>query len=185
MFVRPAKDGDQNFIAKTQKNAMIRLVRDVHEGGATEETENAFNETQMADSWGHAIGEGMGGGHGVFIAEDQGVPVGFAAFYADRDSPGIEAGEVGPIAVAPGSAQILAFEVLPTHVNKGHGSRLLAAVADAARAARVNGLAAWIVADDAPRVQFFQKAGLAPVGLRRSLETPSGNLVEHLWYADL
>lgn len=185
MFVRPARGGDQDFIARAQKDAMVRLVRGVHEGGSTEETESALDEAQMAASWAQAIGQGVGGGRGVFVAEDESAPVGFAAFHADRTFPGLEAGEVGPIAVAPGSAQVLAFEVLLTHINKGHGSRLLAAVADAARAAGVGGLATWIVADDAPRVQFFQKAGLAPVGLRRSLETPSGNLVEHLWYADL
>lgn len=185
MFVRAAREGEETFITSTQRDAMVRLIRKVHGQEASAATEEVLNEAEMSAAWKEPIAMGVNQGRGVVVAEDAGFPVGFAAFHTDPEFAGLEEGKVGPVAVAAGSAQILAFEVLPTHVNKGHGSRLLAAIADAARQSGVPGLATWIVAEDEGRVQFFQKAGLSPVGLRRPLETPSGVVTEHLWYADL
>lgn len=185
MFVRPARPGEETFIADLQRDAMIRLIQEVHGPDQVTAVQEALNPAQMAAGWSAPIDAGVEDGRGVFVAEDAGFPAGFAALHTDPGFEGVEAGVVGPVAVAPGSAQILAFEVLPTHANKGHGSRLLAALADAARQAEVPGLAMWIVAEDSQKVDFFQKAGLSPVGLRRPLETPSGTITEHLWYADL
>lgn len=80
---------------------------------------------------------------------------------------------VGFAAVDLSSAQQASIEALfvdPLHQRAGHASRLVADVAQQARAANVAVLQSWIPAVDAPRLQFFAQTGMAATG-RRSLNT--------------
>ena len=62
----------------------------------------------------------------------------------------------------PQTAELLALEVDPAHQRRGHGSRLLAAAVDHARAQGAEELVAWCVVSDEPRRAFLQSAGWGP-----------------------
>lgn len=83
------------------------------------------------------------------------------------------------------AAEIIALEVDAEHTRQGHGARLLAACVDLAREAGVATLVAWVSAEDAPRTRFLTSAGFGPTGLRRTLSTGHGDVVEHLWRTEL
>lgn len=74
-------------------------------------------------------------------------------------------------------AEILALDVDPAHRRHGHGSRLLAAVADHATGSGATLLVTWVLLDDEPRVRFLRSAGLAPDGARRTVEDDAGRRV--------
>lgn len=83
------------------------------------------------------------------------------------------------------TVEIVALEVAPHARRAGHASRLVAAVADLARERHAHHVAAWTAKRDEPRLTFLTGAGLAEVGLRRTLETPGGELEEILLTAVL
>lgn len=147
----------------------------------------------IEETWRRTLLENPAVGRGVLVAQAEGEVVGFASFLAPdpgslegKESPGSKPIAPGlPYEVPRGSAHILAFEVDHRQRNRGHGSRLLSAIADTATAQGIPGLLVWIVGEDESRVRFFQKAGFAPVGMRRSLDTGAGILTEHLWFAAL
>lgn len=92
---------------------------------------------------------------------------------------------IGPVAGRqegiPAGTEVLNLWVDPAFARSGHGSRLLAAVADVTAA---QSLRVWLAAGDEQRIRFFRSAGFAPAGLRRSLRVDEGaTLVEHLWWA--
>lgn len=151
--------------------------------------QNTISAQNSAQNSVQSSTEGEGGTpRGVLVARDQDVVVGFAAFVTPVDPQAEGAAQVPdnlPFEVPIASAQIIAFDVAAQAQGQGHGSRLLSAIADTAGAAGSPGLLVWIVAEDSDRVKFFQKAGFRPVGVRRSLDTGVGDLVEHLWFAAL
>lgn len=190
--VRAATVGDVPAISVIQSESMVETVLLVageeHRGLITAR----LAPDLLAPTWQNTIsdhGEGeVGGPRGVLVARDGDVVVGFAAFVTPVDPDhdvAAAAAENLPFEVPPASAQIIAFDVSRAVQGHGHGSRLLSAIADTAAAAGSPGLLVWIVAEDAERVKFFQKAGFRPVGVRRSLDTGVGALVEHLWFAAL
>lgn len=190
--VRAATVGDVPAISVIQSESMVETVLLVageeHRGLITAR----LAPDLLAPTWQNTIsdhGEGeVGGPRGVLVARDGDVVVGFAAFVTPVDPDqdvAAAAAENLPFEVPPASAQIIAFDVSRAVQGRGHGSRLLSAIADTAAAAGSPGLLVWIVAEDSERVKFFQKAGFRPVGVRRSLDTGVGALVEHLWFAAL
>lgn len=200
--VRAATVGDVPAISVIQSESMVETVLLVageeHRGLITARLapdllaptwQNTISDHGEGAGEGKGAGEGeVGGPRGVLVARDGDVVVGFAAFVTPVDPDhdvAAAAAENLPFEVPPASAQIIAFDVSRAVQGHGHGSRLLSAIADTAAAAGSPGLLVWIVAEDSERVKFFQKAGFRPVGVRRSLDTGVGALVEHLWFAAL
>lgn len=68
--------------------------------------------------------------------------------------------------------------VEPRWGRRGHGSRLLAAAIDHARADAMTRAVAWIPEGDTASREFLVSAGWAPDGLARALDTGSGELRE-------
>jgi len=110
--------------------------------------------------------------------------VGFAALApADQplgEQPVEDEGAVGVV-------EIIALEVPEELGRRGHGSRLVAAVADFAREDRATELQVWIPVGDEARTRFYNSAGFAPRGIRRVYEVgPEGGaeeLTEQCWYS--
>lgn len=159
-FVRPGRDADANFIGQLQARAMQALLTE-----ADPETDwvDAISGDALAQSWALTLAQPPQSDRGVVIAEEGGQAVGFAS-YQEGD--------------------ILALEVDPLHQRQGHGSRLLAALADLHRPFQEE-LRVWIVPEDTARVRFFQSAGFAPAAQRRTLEAGNAIVTEHLWRSRL
>ncbi|MBE7187494.1 GNAT family N-acetyltransferase, partial [Jatrophihabitans endophyticus] len=68
--------------------------------------------------------------------------------------------------------------VEPRWGRRGHGSRLLAATVDHARADGITRAIAWVPEQDTASRDFLVSAGWAPDGLVRALETGAGELRE-------
>jgi GNAT superfamily N-acetyltransferase len=133
----------------------------------------------LAQGWADAIGLARGGGpYGTWAALDQaGQVVGFAAVgpLEDPDRPA-------------GGAELVALWVAPERQRAGHGSRLLAAAAGAARAGQVgySRLAHWVARQDVYRQRFLRGAGFSPDGAERTWRAPGGQLIdEQRWSARL
>ena len=76
------------------------------------------------------------------------------------------------------SAAISMLLVEPRWGRRGHGSRLLAAVADLAPAGGADRLVAWVPVADTASLQFYRSAGWDADGLRRDLDTGAGTVTE-------
>ncbi len=103
--------------------------------------------------------------------------------------PGAVRGQAGAADGPPGAApvqtggapaavptQIYELVVEPRFCRSGHGSRMLAAVADLVGGA----MRVWIDARDEARQRFFSSAGFAPAGAGRTI---GDGHTQHLWWA--
>jgi GNAT superfamily N-acetyltransferase len=81
--------------------------------------------------------------------------------------------------------EIATLLVEPRWGRRGHGSRLLAAVADLARATGAGRLQSWLVESDRVSAGFLESAGWAPDGWARTLDTGGPPLRELRWHTVL
>lgn len=146
--VRAAAPPDAALIAAVQ----TRAWRASYTGVASEVS--AAEAQPIADAWATAIKNPPTPAHAVFVAVTDGLVIGFAA--------------------CDDTGEIVALEVDPAHRRAGHGSRLLAALADHARAHALEALGVWCPVPDEPRRAFFQSAGFVPDKGLRSLESRDG-----------
>ncbi|MEE3088448.1 MAG: GNAT family N-acetyltransferase, partial [Actinomycetota bacterium] len=87
-----------------------------------------------------------------------GEPVGFAGIAPCTDTD-----------AEPDTVEIVAWEVLPTERGAGHGSRLLAALADTATSVGARALSVWIAAADDHRLHILRSAGFDSDGAHREI----------------
>ena len=73
--------------------------------------------------------------------------------------------------------------VEPRWGRRGHGSRLLAAVADIALGNGVARLQTWLLEPDSVSAGFLESAGWAPDGWARTLDTGAEPVHEVRWHA--
>ncbi|WP_207203735.1 GNAT family N-acetyltransferase [Actinomyces minihominis] len=186
VFVRAATVDDVGAITEIQMGALVDTVAHVVGQQYRNQVAGQLSQLDIEATWNSTIALGDEQKRGVLVATDSGEVVGFAAFAVSEGEAEAESVVPGlPFEVPTSSAQILVFEVAPSHRRIGHGSRLLAAIADILRPQGVPGMVVWIVGEDQDRVRFFRKAGFAPVGVRRGADTGVGEVVEHLWFAAL
>ncbi|WP_336922699.1 GNAT family N-acetyltransferase [Aquipuribacter sp. SD81] len=151
----------------------------------------ALDADQLADAWRTAVTEPPSPAHTVHVALGDGIVAGFAAAApatdgtdpaggdetdGSGDADGTEEGDGTD--GSGGGVEVVALEVDPLHTRRGHGSRLLAAVADTARAAGATHLLAWVHVDDAGRAEFLRGAGFAEDGARRRRALDDADLDE-------
>lgn len=152
---RPAVPGDELAMAAIQLEAWEPIL-----GAAAGE----IPRDQVTAQWAAAIVAPPSRDHRVFVACDGPLVVGFAALAA---------------------GDIIALEVAPLYRRRGHASRLLSACIDTMRVRGATEVRAWALAGDDARVAFLESAGLAPGGMRRTLEGPAGDLTEEMYRASL
>ncbi|RZU32651.1 GNAT family N-acetyltransferase [Blastococcus saxobsidens] len=165
--VRPARPADAAAIARVQGTTWRTAYRAVLPAAVLDD----WDADGVTASWAAAIAAPPTPRYRVLVALERDEVVGFAAVAPVEDDPA--AAELGPLLVEPRWGR------------RGHGSRLLAAVADHASADGVVELQAWLLETDRVSADFFESAGWAADGWARTLETGDEPLREVRWHAAL
>jgi GNAT superfamily N-acetyltransferase len=132
----------------------------------------------LAQGWRAAVSAPPSLAHHLLVAMEGEWRVGFVAFGPDAD---VQPGDPAP----DRTAAIGLLLVEPRWGRRGHGSRLLAAVADLAREAGATRLVAWVPIADTSSLEFYRSAGWEADGLQRSLDTGAGVVNEIRLHAGL
>lgn len=172
--VRPATADDVSELARIQLDTWRLAYQTV----LPAEILQALDTDSIAASWRAAVTTPPSPNHQVLVANEGEHRVGFTAFGPDADRQ--------PQDPEPeSSAAISMLLVEPRWGRRGHGSRLLAAVADLARANGARRLVAWVPVADTASLQFYRSAGWEADGLRRDLDTGAGTVTELRLHASL
>lgn len=126
------------------------------------ETLDAMDADEVAQTWAESIRRPPLATYRALVALERNAVVGLAAVGPSGD-PDAEAGR---------DAEITVLVVEPSARGEGHGSRLLAAAVDTARADGFTRLTTWVLADDDEVREFLHSAGWEPDGAHREV-TPS------------
>ena len=194
--VRPAVPGDERAIAALQWGAWRALLT------GEELAAQGLSEERLRAGWEAALSSPRPASAALVVALHGNSVVGFALAGPDDEAgivrgqasaaggpSGVVRGQAGAAGGPPGAApvqtggvpaavptQIYELVVEPRFCRSGHGSRMLAAVADLVGGA----MRVWIDARDEARQRFFSSAGFAPAGAGRTI---GDGHTQHLWWA--
>lgn len=194
--VRPAVPGDERAIAALQWGAWRALLT------GEELAAQGLSEERLRAGWEAALSSPRPASAALVVALHGNSVVGFALAGPDDEAgadrgqsgaaggpPGAVRGQAGAAGGPPGAApaqtggvsaavptQIYELVVEPRFCRSGHGSRMLAAVADLVGGA----MRVWIDARDEARQRFFSSTGFAPAGAGRTI---GDGHTQHLWWA--
>jgi GNAT superfamily N-acetyltransferase len=171
--VRPARPADAAEIARIQAVTW----RTAYRGVLPREVLDDWDEASATVAWHAAVTTPPTPGHGVLVAVEREVVVGFVAFGPPELAAGEQADPAGP------TTELSTLLVEPRWGRRGHGSRLLAAVADLTGSTGAARLQAWLIETDEASSAFYESAGWAPDGWARTLDTGGEPLREVRWHA--
>jgi GNAT superfamily N-acetyltransferase len=169
--VRRAVPGDAELISRVQLITWRTAYRSLLPVAVLDE----WDDAEAADSWRQAIASPPTPAHAVLVAEDGGTLVGFAAYGPAERAAGEAASPEGP------TAELGVLLVEPRWGRRGHGSRLVAAVADLARVDGTARLVMWLPEADRVTTGFLESGGWAPDGWVRTLDTGTSTIREVRW----
>jgi len=182
--VRAARAGDADEIGRIQ----VQTWRTGYGAILPDSVLESLTPELAAAAWRDAVLEPPTPRHHVLVAQEQTWTVGFAGFgpaaetFTDEPPTGDAdpAEDTAPAedAVPEGTIEISPLLVEPRWGRRGHGSRLLAAVVDHARADGMQRAIVWIPEADTASREFYLSAGWAADGLVRALDTGAGELRE-------
>jgi GNAT superfamily N-acetyltransferase len=170
--VRPARPDDAAEVARVQVVTWRTAYRRVLPASVLDD----WDAEAATASWRAAVESPPTPGHGVLVALDGQTVVGFAAFGTAELTAGEQPHAAGP------TAELSTLLVEPRWGRRGHGSRLLAAVTDIARAGGAARLQTWLLEPDRVSAGFYESTGWAPDGWARTLETGAEPLREIRWH---
>ncbi|HEX4834607.1 MAG TPA: GNAT family N-acetyltransferase [Trebonia sp.] len=160
-FVRAARSADAGLLARVQVSSWRDTLGGLVPAEVLGELSAPPAVARFGDQWREAITSPPTSRHKVLVAyAPSGEVAGFASLGPATDEdrwPGSD-GELYEFHLAPGQA------------DAGHGGRLLHAVADTLADDGFATACAWVLADDAARVEFLQGAGWAPDGSAGNLD---------------
>jgi GNAT superfamily N-acetyltransferase len=171
--VRPAFPDDAAEIARIQVVTWRAAYRSLLPTSVLDE----WDADAATASWRTAITAPPTPAHGVLVALEKNTVVGFAAY-----GPAELVGDERPDPAGP-TSELTTLLVEPRWGRRGHGSRLLAAVADLARGDGAARLQVWLPEADTVSAGFYESAGWAPDGWARTLDTGDVPLRELRWHA--
>ncbi|WP_136192248.1 GNAT family N-acetyltransferase [Actinomyces procaprae] len=199
-FVREATAADLDAIGRVHAAAMLASLRAAH-AAAHEVPLPAGVEAMVAApviaaGWEQAVVAPPSPAHRVFVAVGEGGEV--AGLIGVAPSPdGADAtraagktsrvdddAAANPALTSERGLEITALGVAPGQQRRGHGSRLLAAATDQARAQGADVLLVWAVRGDDSLAGFLRGAGLTRTGSFRELPVGQG-VTEDCWAAVL
>jgi GNAT superfamily N-acetyltransferase len=173
--VRPARPGDAAEIAHVQAVTWRTAYRSLLPVAVLDD----WDEAAATATWHAAVTSPPTPAHGVIVALEREKVVGFAAFgpaeLADGDVPD----PAGP------TTEVSTLLVEPRWGRRGHGSRLLAAIADLGRSGGAARLQVWLLEDDEVSARFYESAGWGRDGWARTLDTGAALLRELRWHTML
>jgi GNAT superfamily N-acetyltransferase len=169
--VRPARPEDAPEIARIQLVTWRTAYRAVLPAPVLDE----WDDDVATAAW-RAAATPPTPGHGVLVAREGDTPVGFAAFGPAELTADERSHPDGP------TTEVSTLLVEPRWGRRGHGSRLLAAVVDIARASGTARLQTWVLEPDTVTAGFLHSAGWAPDGWARTLDTGETPLREVRWH---
>lgn len=165
--VRAAVPDDAAEIARIQVDTWRTAYRNV----LPEPVLSGVSASAAEPVWRAAVTAPPSPRHHVLVAVEGRWRVGFVAFGPADDLEPEDPEQQTTVAIAP-------LLVEPRWGRRGHGSRLLAATVDHARADGMTRAVTWLPEGDTPSREFFLSAGWAPDGLVRALDTGAGELRE-------
>jgi GNAT superfamily N-acetyltransferase len=171
--VRPAFPDDAAEIARIQVVTWRTAYRSVLPPSVLDD----WDADAVSAAWQRAVSAPPTPGHGVLVALERNTVVGFAAY-----GPAELSGDERPDPAGP-TTELSTLLVEPRWGRRGHGSRLLAAVADLAEGAGTARLQVWLPEADEVSAAFYESAGWAPDGWARTLDTGDAPLREIRWHA--
>lgn len=169
--VRPALPQDAGEIARVQAVTWRAAYRELLPARVLEE----WDSEAAITAWSAAAAAPPSSGRGVLVALERDQVVGFAAFAPTEDDAGRPTG----------TTEIATMLVEPRWGRRGHGSRLLAAIADLAARSGAATLQVWLPEADGASARFYESAGWAPDGWARTLDTGAQPLRELRWHTAL
>ncbi len=171
--VRPAFPDDAAEIARIQVVTWRTAYRSLLPTSVLDD----WDADAATASWRTAITAPPTPAHGVLVALEKNTLVGFAAY-----GPAELVDDERPDPAGP-TSELSTLLVEPRWGRRGHGSRLLAAVADLARGGGAARLQVWLPEADTVSAGFYESAGWAPDGWARTLDTGDEPLREVRWHA--
>jgi GNAT superfamily N-acetyltransferase len=164
-FVRPARAGDASDLARVQVASWRSGYADVVPGDLLAELTGDEAAGVFCDRWRDAVTNPPTSRHRVLVAVE-----------ADRAVAGFAS--VGPATDAdrwPGTdASLYELRVMPELTGRGHGSRLLQAVADTLAKDGFHTVDTWVLEADSTLLGFLEAAGWAADGARAELDLGTG-----------
>lgn len=136
-------------------------------------TLDELDSPEVQQAWADTVA----GGATVLLATEGDEPVGFAVAGPAPDSE-VAAADGALPADAARTVLVSTLLVEPRWARRGHGGRLLAAVAELCRGAGASRGVAWVPAEDPASLNFYRRAGWEPDGTVRTLDTGSRTLRE-------
>jgi GNAT superfamily N-acetyltransferase len=161
--VRPALAEDAAEIARIQVVTWRTAYRSLLPAAVLDD----WDADAATLTWQIAVTSPPTPGHGVLVALERNTAVGFAAYGPAELAEGETPDPAGP------TVEISTLLVEPRWGRRGHGSRLLAAVADLARTGGAARLQAWLLEEDRVSAGFYESAGWERDGWARTLDTDS------------
>lgn len=178
-FVRPAIISDVPFLGDMHATTMKATLAAALGHDLPAEVSAQLTGEALAKGWSDSISAPPSPAYRTLTAVEGAAIVGFAAI-----APADQA-MIGDAEDNPGTIEILALEVPRNNGRKGHGSRLLAAIAEFAEQDKAEEMQVWIMVGDEAKSRFFQGAGFAPRGIQRNLDLGTGTVTEQCWYTVL
>ncbi|SDP39174.1 L-amino acid N-acyltransferase YncA [Klenkia soli] len=171
--VRPATPPDAPEIARVQRVTWRTAYRDLLPAVVLDEWDDAAVTARWADS----VQNPPTPSHGVLVATENGVVVGYLVHGPAELPPGETPSADGP------TSEVHALLVEPRWGRRGHGSRLLAAAVDVLVPTGVRRLQTWVPDADHVTAGFLESAGWAADGWTRSLDAGATTIHEQRWHA--
>lgn len=172
--VRPARPDDVPEIARVQVDTWRTCYPAILPAAVLE----TLTVELAHAAWQQAIDAPPSPQHHVLVAQEKTALVGFVALGPADDLEADDPDPTTTVAISP-------LLVEPRWGRRGHGSRLLAATVEHARADGMTRAITWLPEGDTASRDFFVSAGWAPDGLARALDTGAGELREIRMHASL
>jgi ribosomal protein S18 acetylase RimI-like enzyme len=164
-FVRPARATDAADLTRIQVASWRAGYADLVPAPVLAELTSAHAAKRWHDQWEAAVTSPPTSRHRVLVAVERGddrtrAMAGFTSFGPATDP------DLWPVT----DAEMYVLHVDPELAGRGHGSRLLNALADTVREDGFHTLCAWALESDTSLRDFLESAGWAADGARRQLD---------------
>ncbi len=164
-FVRPARVADATHLARIQVASWQAGYTDLVPAPVLAEITSVEATERWHEQWAAALTNPPTSRHRVLVAVERGedhtrTVAGFTSFGPATDP------DLWPAT----DAELYELHVHPELAGRGHGSRLLNALADTVRDDGFHTLCAWTLESDTSLREFLESAGWAPDGARRQLD---------------